>query len=448
MILTGEKLMSFIQRYSDIKRGGIVFVGNTLGLSKIANLNQAGTLGSIGAFTSLDTTLKVNDFPFGTTLNYLQNGSSATLTLPVGSSVLYAELVWGGLFRSTANNISNLIDNSINFTTPNGLQVISPDALTKQTFNINVNNITIGFYVRSANVTSLIQSAGNGTYSVQGVPALIEALTNRTDDTNHAGWTLAVVYANQSLEFRSLNLWVGGEVVSPSTGVTNITLTGFKSPNEPIPNGKIFVSAQEGDAVISGDQMLFGVNAGSLTNLSGPNNPVNNFFCSQINNENGLLDTTGTFGTRNANANTGTNTIACRQGYDITAVDLTGKIQPEQSTAFIRFTSSGDLYVPNCLAIEIDNGANPSLTVIKSVDKSVAIQGDILTYTSVVTNDGSLPLTDTLFTDDIPVGTQFVANSVFIDGVNNPSYNPQTGFSIGNLIPNQSVIVTFQVQVL
>ena len=132
--------MSFIQRYSDIKRGGIVFVGNTLGLSKIANLNQAGTLGSIGAFTSLDTTLKVNDFPFGTTLNYLQNGSSATLTLPVGSSVLYAELVWGGLFRSTANNISNLIDNSINFTTPNGPQVISPDALTKQTFNINVNN--------------------------------------------------------------------------------------------------------------------------------------------------------------------------------------------------------------------------------------------------------------------------------------------------------------------
>lgn len=100
--------MSFIQRYSDIKRGGILFVGNTLGLSKIANLNQAGTLGSIGAFTSLDTTLKVNDFPFGTTLNYLQNGSSATLTLPVGSSVLYAELVWGGLFRSTVNNFATI----------------------------------------------------------------------------------------------------------------------------------------------------------------------------------------------------------------------------------------------------------------------------------------------------------------------------------------------------
>lgn len=440
--------MSFIQRYSNIKKGGIVFIGNTLGLSKIANTNFAGTLGSIGAFTSLNTTLKVNDFPFGTTLNYLQNGSSAILNLPSGSSVLYAELVWGGLFRSTVNDISNLIDNAVNFTTPSANQSISPDVITKQTFNITVNDTTIGFYVRSANVTALIQSGGNGTYSLEGVPALIEALTNRTNDTNHAGWTLAVVFANPSLEFKSLNLWVGGEVVSPTTGVTSITLTGFKTPNEAVPNGKLFVSAQEGDAVISGDQMLFGADVGSLSNLSGPNNPVNNFFCSQINDENGLLNTTGTFGTRNANANAGTNIVAGRQGYDITAVDLTGKIQPLQTTAFIRFTSSGDLYVPNCLAIEIDNGANPSLGIIKSVDKNVAIKGDILTYTSIVTNNGSLPLTDTMFVDDIPVGSSFVDNSVFVDGINYPGYNPQTGFSIGNLIPNQSVVVTFQVQVL
>lgn len=103
--------MSLILRYSDIKTGGITFIGNTLGLSKRSNLNLSGTLGSIGAFTSLDNTLQVNTFPLGTTLNYLQNGSQAELTLPAGSSVLYAELIWGGLYQSTANNISNISNN-------------------------------------------------------------------------------------------------------------------------------------------------------------------------------------------------------------------------------------------------------------------------------------------------------------------------------------------------
>lgn len=441
-------IMAFIKRYSDIRRGHIVLTGNTLGLSKITNANRAGLLGSIGAFTTLDTTLRVNDFPFGTTLNYALNSSSAQLNLPAGSTVVYAELIWGGLFRSTANNISGVIDNAITFTTPVSSQSILPDPLTAQTFNITVTGTTVGFYTRSQNVTSILQSSGNGTYTVGNVPSLIEALDNRTNDTNHAGWTLAVVYSNLSLPFRSLNLWTGGEVVSPTSGVTTISVSGFQTPDEPTPTGKLFVSAQEGDAVLTGDQMLIGEDGVNFTNLSGPNNPQNNFFCSQINDENGILDTSGTFGTRNANAAAGTNTSACRQDYDITAVDLTGIIEPLQNTAFIRFTSNGDLYVPNCLAIEIENGANPDISIIKGVDKQVAIKGDVLTYMSTITNTGSLPLTNVIFQDNIPAGTSFVAGSVFVDGTNFPAYNPQTGFNIGTLVPTQSSIITFQVQVL
>ena len=98
--------MPIIQRYSNIKNGGIVFIGNTLGLSKAANANSPGVLGSIGAFVSTDTSLQVNGFPAGATLDYTKNSSSAQLALPAGSTVLYAELVWGGLFRSSTNNIS------------------------------------------------------------------------------------------------------------------------------------------------------------------------------------------------------------------------------------------------------------------------------------------------------------------------------------------------------
>ena len=63
------------------------------------------------------------------------------------------------------------------------------------------------------------------------------------------GNTLAVVYSNNSLEFKSLNLWTGIVVVSPTVGITNILLTGFKTSNETLPSGKLFVSAQEDDSV-------------------------------------------------------------------------------------------------------------------------------------------------------------------------------------------------------
>lgn len=196
--------MPFTQRYSNIKNGGILFLGNTLGLSKAPNSLSAGTLGSIGAFVSTDNSLQVGNFPSGTTSNYLQNGSASSLGMP-----------------------------------------------------------------------------------------------------------------------------------------------------------------------------------------SGPNNPTDNFFCSQINGSDGLIDTTGTFGSRNANAFAGTNTSACRQGWDITAVDVSALLATAETTAEVRFTTDGDLYVPNCLALQIDSkGAR--ISVSKSADKTFALLGEDVTYTLVIKNTGDI----------------------------------------------------------
>ena len=433
--------MPFIQRYSDVKKGGIVFTGNTLGLSKASNQNAPGTEGSIGAFTSLNTALQVSTFPMGTTLNYAQNGSSANLNLPVGSTVLYAELVWGGLFRSSVNNISALINNNVMFTTPLGAFSIAPDPATAQDFNIPANDITVGFYVRTANVTSLVQSALNGTYSVQGVPALIEAIDSRTSDTNPAGWTLAIAYENPNQTLRNLTLWAGGAVVSPNTGSTTITVLNFLTPDVLPITGKIFVSAQEGDAVLTGDQMLFGQTIPTLETLSGPNNPEDNFFASQINDENGILDTTGTFGTRNANASAGTNTSACRQGWDITAVDVSDKLEANQNSAVIRFTSDGDLYVPNALALQIDSkGAN--LVATKSADKTTAEVGEVITYTLQIENTGTVEALNTTIGDMLPPETILVPNSITVDG---SPYAGALPVEIATIAPNQTVTITFQV---
>ncbi|MFX5245398.1 hypothetical protein ABTD35_21765, partial [Acinetobacter baumannii] len=64
---------------------------------------------------------------------------------------------------------------------------------------------------------------------------------------------------------------------------------------------RALVTAIEGDARRGGDFFLFGPTSalGTEHRLSGPNNPLNNFFASQINNSNGALDTSGTRGERN-----------------------------------------------------------------------------------------------------------------------------------------------------
>ena len=47
-----------------------------------------------------------------------------------------------------------------------------------------------------------------------------------------------------------------------------------------------------------------------------------------------------------------------------------------------------------------------AMTNVKSVDKAFAVKGDILTYTSVIKNTGTIPVTDVIFKDEIPVGTR------------------------------------------
>ena len=99
-----------------------------------------------------------------------------------------------------------------------------------------------------------------------------------------------MVYEDSSQPLRSLTLWCGASAASLDAGSTDISVAGFLTPDSPPISGKLFVSAQEGDAVIGGDSLLFGANAGALQTLSGPDNPADNFFASQINNSSKLPD--------------------------------------------------------------------------------------------------------------------------------------------------------------
>lgn len=87
------------------------------------------------------------------------------------------------------------------------------------------------------------------------------------------------------------------------------------------------------------------------------------------------------------------------------------------------------------------------LTVSKSVNKTIATLDDVLSYSVVIQNTGSVDATDITFTDGIQTGGIFIDDTVIINGANYPGYNPNTGFSLPNLLPSQSHTVTFNVNV-
>ncbi|MGL4655755.1 MAG: DUF7507 domain-containing protein, partial [Sarcina sp.] len=95
------------------------------------------------------------------------------------------------------------------------------------------------------------------------------------------------------------------------------------------------------------------------------------------------------------------------------------------------------------------NGAviKPSTGIVKEVNKTYSSIGEILSYTIKITNTGNVDAINVLFKDTIPNGTTYVLNSLTVDGGIIPNANPENGVNIGNIIPNGTKIVRFNVKI-
>lgn len=432
--------MPFVLRFTGNDTGAITFTGNTLGLSRSSQEGVPGTRDFIGAFTSIDTNLQFGSYPAGTVSDFNTNSASAVLRLPVESEVLYAELVWAGTYNVTGgtNNYFAFIDKSVSLTTPQGMTfAVAPDPATAQ---ISHRNATDN-YLRSSNVTSIIQSGGAGTYTVAGVVGNID-LGNST--ANSCGWALCVVYSDPEMPFRNLSLDVGiVEIAFGSDPSVTTSLSGFATPVSGPVSGRMALVAQDGDANKVGDQVAFGPNEADLTALSGPNNFLNNFFASQINDDSGNLDTSGTFGNRNQiNGQPGTQIVGGRQSWDITNVDISETLTNNQTSAVFQLRTTNDGYSVIAVGIYIDINS-PRITVEKAVDASAAELGQTLTYTVVIENSGTVSADAVFLLDSLPNDTTFVPGSLTVNGVPNAG-DPLTGVNLGSIAPGSSITVTYQ----
>ena len=121
-------------------------------------------------------------------------------------------------------------------------------------------------------------------------------------------------------------------------------------------------------------------------------------------------------------------------------MDVSSLIVPGQTAAVIRFTSDGDLYVANCVGLQIDS-KGAILKIEKKVDKTYAILDEDITYSFLITNSGTTRAETVTLQDILPSGLTLVDGSISIDGV------PYTGtlpVTFGPLNVQTTAVVTFK----
>ena len=171
--------------------------------------------------------------------------------------------------------------------------------------------------------------------------------------------------------------------------------------------------------------------------VSGSNNPVNNFFGSQVNTllplvtpagssiitptGSSLLDTRGSYGLNNFPTSGGFPNNFGRQGWDITSVDVSNQVNYNQTVAYAQGTTTGDDYTINSLALAISVGA-PILNFEKTVNnqKSIVLDGTALptnvTFELTITNTGTADASSITFTDPLQTGLTYIPGSATLNG--------------------------------
>ncbi len=341
--------------------------------------------------------------------NGTYNSSSANLNLPGCSNILFAGLYWGAGQGSGGANTAWM----------NGTEVTCklkvPGAATYTTITSSKtdywNNTLIAGYAHTGyqcffDITAMLNATNpNGTFTVGNVlPAL------GIGDA-YGGWTIAIVYANPSLQPRNLTVFDGCAIVKSGSPPADVAISGFLTP----PAGP--VSCELGAVVYDGDRtskdsFLFKQNgAAAFYNLT-PNTLANlNDMWNSVISYKGAVVTT-----RNPSFQ---NTL----GYDASILDvpntLNAQLGNSKTAATVRFASPSENYIVQVLTTCISQ-YNPTFAFDKTstdINGGALVPGDVLRYQINYNNVGNDSSTNTIITDNIPAGTTFVPGSIKINGV-------------------------------
>lgn len=186
----------------------------------------------------------------------LLTSSSADLSLNSSQIISSAYLYWAG---------SGLGDFNV--------KLNSIDITAQRTFSVINANSLLPYFSAFADVTSLVTSTGNGNYTLSDLDISQDLIDNNgycANRTNFAGWTLVVVYNDNSLPLNQINIYDGLQSIPPAL---SITLTNLNVINTT--GAEIGFVAWEGDRNLAVAETL-SINGSVLSNP--PLNPANNAF--------------------------------------------------------------------------------------------------------------------------------------------------------------------------
>ena len=316
----------------------------------------------------------------GNTLNTVENGaggactiltsSSADLNLNTNQNVVAAYLYWAG----SGNGDFDIM--------LNGLPVTA-----ERTFNDALDTTRV-FFAAFADVTAIITSQGNTTYTVSDFDLSTIINPYCPSGTNFGGWAITVIYEDDNLPLNQLNVYDGLQSVPTFLSITLDNLNVLDNED-----AKIGFIAWEGDRALAVNEQLT-INGNVISNL--PLNPANNAF-------NGTNSFTGATNLYN---------------MDIDVYDIQNNINIGDTSATIALTSGQDFVMINNI-ITVLNSQLPDATI--SIDDYIVNCGDNsieLFYTVYNTNS-----TDTLpanipiafYLDGILIGQSQTTNSIAID---------------------------------
>ena len=322
--------------------------------------------------------------------------SSDQLNLPTCSEISWAGLYWGGACKTS----------NPRFATRNQvkLKINSGSYLTLNADYLKDNTTGYISYHCFKDITSYINTNGlNDLYTLANV------VTDVGGKNLYGGWTIVIVYKNNTMTTRNLTVFDGLANVSAGASTVDIPISGFQTPLSGPVTFEIGLVAYDGDRSLTGDQLMF-KGASSFINISDALHPSTDVFNSTIS-RNGVLTPL-----RNPNYN---NTL----GYDanIFSPNNTTKnyIGNNAISGTIRQTTGGETYLTQVVTFAIDV-YEPDLRSAVRVRNLThpgatnALPGDTLEYQVNGLNIGSDPSINTFITDTIEGNAFYIPNSIEI----------------------------------
>ncbi len=403
VIAVAQTVEPFSLRYQILAKGGIDFVSNAI-------LQCDGSGGGGANCADLDAQLPPTYDTWSQNNDHVAeyididldpttfSSSSDSLDLLACSEILFAGIYWGG--RSRDDDLGYPGRDSIKVGVDGGAYV---DVVANELIDAGADEgLGNSVYYCYADITDILTAnETKALYTIANVYSRLEEGSNRW-----GGWNIVVVYQNDLMHMRSLNVFDGLVNVNDSGTDIEVGISDFLTPPSGPVSFEVGVYGYDGDRGFEGDSLLFDGGAGYVP-ISNTTNPADDIFNSSQTRFDAV--TTSQNPLRHNNINIDADIFAPDNG----TFDFIGN---SATSADIKITTNNETVQIQALTFAVDV-FEPDIRAelrVEDINGGLLERGDTLEYTIVGKNIGLDPSLSTFVVDTLPLNIEYVPESIEI----------------------------------